>query len=336
MTNFEFYKDKILDIVKNGNEIAIVNNKIVECKNIECKNDELCSDKRSTKGVKNTSDCIKWLYEEYKEPITPTITQKEKALLEIINYDFFIRNHLGEIHATSKEPKIYSGKAVIDGDADSINLSKAFDVSLDFITWKTDKIWTRQELLSLEVRDNEENNNESKFFDQMEAYANIRKRASELWSYQQTEEDVLEDATTMTLDEAIEHCLEKSDCTSCGKEHLQLANWLKELSEVKSLTEQNLLFRLPCKVGDKLYVLVEPTAIKQECVRYKVFSIVEYIVDSFILTDTTIVKAHTDNVAIGSVDVHIYLDEFGKTVFKTVEDAQEALAKRAKIVKMKG
>ena len=155
MTNFEFYKDKILDIVKNGNEIAVVNNKIVECKILECKNDELCSDKRSIKGVKNASDCIKWLYEEYKEPITPTITQKEKALLEIINYDFFIRNHLGEIYATSKKPKIYYGKAVIDGDADSINLSKAFDVSFDFITWRTVKIWTRQELLSLEVRDNE-------------------------------------------------------------------------------------------------------------------------------------------------------------------------------------
>ena len=81
MTNFEFYKDKILDIIKNGNEIAVVNNKIVESKIVECKNDELCSDKRSIKGVKNASDCIKWLYEEYKEPITPTITQQEKALL---------------------------------------------------------------------------------------------------------------------------------------------------------------------------------------------------------------------------------------------------------------
>ena len=324
MTNFEFYKDKILDIVKNGNEIAIVDNKIVECKNIECKNDELCSDKRSTKGVKNSSDCIKWLYEEYKEPITPTITQKEKALLEIINYDFFIRNHLGEIHATSKEPKIYSGKAVIDGDADSINLSKAFDVSLDFITWKTDKIWTRQELLSLEVRDNEENNNESKFFDQMEAYASIRKRASELWSYHQTEEEALEDTTTMTLDEAIEHCLEKADCTSCGKEHLQLANWLKELSEVKSLTEQNLLFRLPCKVGDKLYVIPRLSPDTKDCAPYVSFPIVEYTVDSFILTDTTIIRAHRENTLVEPVDVCISIDEFGKTVFRTMEDAQEA------------
>ena len=31
----------------------------------------------------------------------------------------------------------------------------------------------------------------------------------------------------MTLDEAIKHCEEKIDCTECGQEHKQLAEWLK-------------------------------------------------------------------------------------------------------------
>ena len=40
----------------------------------------------------------------------------------------------------------------------------------------------------------------------------------------------------MTLDEAIQHCIEKGGtCTQCAKEHLQLAEWLKEL---KFLREQ--------------------------------------------------------------------------------------------------
>lgn len=55
----------------------------------------------------------------------------------------------------------------------------------------------------------------------------------------------------MTLDEAIKHCLEKADdCSDCGKEHLQLANWLKLLKivtfeleecnkENKALQEEN-------------------------------------------------------------------------------------------------
>jgi len=35
----------------------------------------------------------------------------------------------------------------------------------------------------------------------------------------------------MTIEEAIEHCEEKTDCTECGLEHWQLGNWLKTLKE---------------------------------------------------------------------------------------------------------
>ena len=40
----------------------------------------------------------------------------------------------------------------------------------------------------------------------------------------------------MTLDEAIKHAEEQSyklGCTECGKEHKQLAEWLKELKEIR-------------------------------------------------------------------------------------------------------
>ena len=35
----------------------------------------------------------------------------------------------------------------------------------------------------------------------------------------------------MTLDEAIQHCEEKIDNTTCGLEHRQLRDWLIELKE---------------------------------------------------------------------------------------------------------
>lgn len=38
---------------------------------------------------------------------------------------------------------------------------------------------------------------------------------------------------TMTLDEAIQHCLDKEDCTVCGQEHKQLRLWLEELKDRK-------------------------------------------------------------------------------------------------------
>jgi hypothetical protein len=38
----------------------------------------------------------------------------------------------------------------------------------------------------------------------------------------------------MTLDEAIKHCEDKIDDTPCGKDHLQLRNWLIELKHLKN------------------------------------------------------------------------------------------------------
>jgi hypothetical protein len=38
----------------------------------------------------------------------------------------------------------------------------------------------------------------------------------------------------MTLDEAIKHCEDKAQqCGDCGKDHAQLAEWLKELKRLK-------------------------------------------------------------------------------------------------------
>ena len=42
----------------------------------------------------------------------------------------------------------------------------------------------------------------------------------------------------MTLDEAIEHCKEKADCTKCGMEHRQLAEWLIELENRRNDMER--------------------------------------------------------------------------------------------------
>lgn len=37
----------------------------------------------------------------------------------------------------------------------------------------------------------------------------------------------------MTLSEAIKHCEERIDCSECGKEYKQLAEWLTELKMMK-------------------------------------------------------------------------------------------------------
>lgn len=46
----------------------------------------------------------------------------------------------------------------------------------------------------------------------------------------------------------------KINCIKCAEEHEQLVEWLEELKSYKGLEEQGLLVRLPCKVGDIVYV----------------------------------------------------------------------------------
>ena len=80
----------------------------------------------------------------------------------------------------------------------------------------------------------------------------------------------------MTIDDAIrcareraeswklnrEDCDFNNECSECAtaceaeeKECEQLAEWLNELKKYKDAEEQGLLLKLPCKVGDKVYVL---------------------------------------------------------------------------------
>lgn len=47
----------------------------------------------------------------------------------------------------------------------------------------------------------------------------------------------------LTLEEAIKHCKKKVDCSPCGQEHKQLAEWLKELKRYKDAEEQGLFVR---------------------------------------------------------------------------------------------
>lgn len=60
----------------------------------------------------------------------------------------------------------------------------------------------------------------------------------------------------MTLDEAIQHCRDKENCSQCGQEHKQLKEWLEELKDLRSQ------YNLPTPHGrlidaDRLYEIIE-------------------------------------------------------------------------------
>ena len=85
--------------------------------------------------------------------------------------------------------------------------------------------------------------------------------------------DVMKQMERLTLDEAIKHAKEVAktnraeatynfpnlieyydNCLERANKHNQLAEWLEELKSYKEAEEHGLLVRLPCKVGDTVYV----------------------------------------------------------------------------------
>ncbi len=95
-----------------------------------------------------------------------------------------------------------------------------------------------------------------------------------------------------------------------GLELTKLAIMQKELKEYKDLEEQGLLVRLPCKVGDDLYCIVNG-----EVKKLKVHS---FGVPDFEITD--IEFKYVDGFKIVR-----FVGEVGKTVFLTREEAEKKL-----------
>lgn len=98
----------------------------------------------------------------------------------------------------------------------------------------------------------------------------------------------------------------KANCIKCAEEHEQLAEWLEELKSYKDLDEQGLLVRLPCKVGDSVFIIVGKDISRQGIRKIE-------ISDNSIIFKTNRQK-RIFNVA-----------ELGKTVFLAREDAEKKL-----------
>lgn len=107
----------------------------------------------------------------------------------------------------------------------------------------------------------------------------------------------------------------KVNCVKCAEEHEQLAEWLEELKSYKDLEEQGLLVKLPCKVGDTVYV---PTRNFISELRITMASINNRgkLYFSWVLDDDRWIYPNLDGFS-GY--------ELGKTVFLTREEAEKKL-----------
>ena len=133
----------------------------------------------------------------------------------------------------------------------------------------------------------------------------------------------------LTLDEAIEHCLEKANYTECGKEHKQLAEWLKELKEYKQSEEKGLLIKLPFKIGTTVYVVgtkcLADEENEDEC--YKTVDCDDCIYNKvYIVFEKEVNESLMYNLIVGD-NVNFMLN---KTVFLTKEEAEKELERLEK------
>ena len=101
------------------------------------------------------------------------------------------------------------------------------------------------------------------------------------------------------------------NCSECANQHNQLAEWLEELKSYKEAEEQGLLVRLPCKVGNSVFIIVGKDISRQGIRKIE-------ISDNGIIFKTNRQK-RIFNVA-----------EFGKTVFLTREEAEKKLEEMKK------
>ncbi len=117
------------------------------------------------------------------------------------------------------------------------------------------------------------------------------------------------------LDEMLDSGVEWSN-QKLKKAHINLRKWLKELRNYRKLEKQGRLIRLPCVAGDSVYMVD----------RHEIYGELE--VNKRVISSILINEGKPPLFKAEGVCGRVKLEEFGKTVFLTRQEAEEALARK--------
>lgn len=147
-TNFEFYKDEILEAVKYGSPLAVKDNKPVSCRGMKCNE----CDFKSAYGECNPKR-FEWLYAEHVEQ--PKLTKRERAFCEAAMTGWISRDSSGNLSWRDKKPRKLSKKhdKYWLGNGSSLVCVHALfkEDCFGFIQWEDENPWAVEDLLKLEV-----------------------------------------------------------------------------------------------------------------------------------------------------------------------------------------
>lgn len=142
MTNFEYWKDKILEILKSGDELALKNGNLMGCYHTSC---EGCNFFSKTHGCNVKR--FEWLCSEHEEK--PKLTKRERKLCEALETGWIAADKNGAVcwftHFPVKAITVYN-------ELPSMNLSGA-GFQFDFIDFDDEEPWKVENLLQLEVEE---------------------------------------------------------------------------------------------------------------------------------------------------------------------------------------
>ena len=142
MTNFEYWKDRILEITSGGTRVALKNCSPTECFGMNC----------SYCGFYSDIDCCRkmrfeWLYSEHEEK--PKLTKRERKLCEALETGWIAADKDGAVYWHGNFPvkaiTVYNGSP-------SMYLSGA-GFQFDFIDFEDEEPWMVENLLQLEVEE---------------------------------------------------------------------------------------------------------------------------------------------------------------------------------------
>lgn len=142
MTNFEKYKDEILEISRT--QAIAINKRRNAPEKCSC---SVCSECLLHEGrYCNQKAIFQWLYSEYQEP-APKLTKAERGFCEILQKGYIARDKNGNLFVYDALPR--RSKLMWSG----LNWRQLDCSFYPFITWKSGKAWSIEDLLKLEVCD---------------------------------------------------------------------------------------------------------------------------------------------------------------------------------------
>ena len=153
MTNFEYYKDTILEITNKGYDVAVINNKPVSCESLG-----YCTECQLKQHENCKSTLTKWFCAEHIEQ--PKLTKKERQFCELVESGWVCRSQNGCLYMSDIKP-IKLNISWMNGWRDNrkptssftaIN-TKLFNVTFPFIKWSDEEPLSIEDLLKLEVEE---------------------------------------------------------------------------------------------------------------------------------------------------------------------------------------